>query len=115
MSNQPEHAPDLEFDLADRLRKSLRVSDISVQEMADYLEVSRNTVGRWLSGAGEPKRLYLRMWAMKAGVPLEWLQTGHIKNETPSPDGDGVSSPLPDLNRRPALYEFPVHRLAMAA
>lgn len=115
MSIQPEHASDLEFDLADRLRKSLRVSGVSVQEMADYLEVNRNTIGRWMAGSSEPKALYLRMWALRNKVPLEWLQTGQVKDETPSPDGDGVSSPLPDLNRRPALYEFPFHRVAMAA
>jgi hypothetical protein len=34
-----------EWDLADRMRKTLRASGTSVQEVADYFEVSRNTVG----------------------------------------------------------------------
>lgn len=33
-----------EWDLADRMRKSLRHSGVGVQEMADYLGVARNTV-----------------------------------------------------------------------
>jgi hypothetical protein len=36
------------WDLADRLRKTLRESGVGVQEMADYLEVSRNTVSAWI-------------------------------------------------------------------
>lgn len=42
------------WDLADRLRKSLRVAEISVHEMADYLEVSRNTVSAWMNGRTRP-------------------------------------------------------------
>jgi len=33
----------LEWDVADRMRKSLRVSGVGVQDMADYLGMSRNT------------------------------------------------------------------------
>lgn len=42
--------PDLGFDLADRMRKALRVSGVTVQQMADYLGVSRNTVSTWING-----------------------------------------------------------------
>lgn len=115
MSIEPISYEKLQFTLGDRLRKSLQAADMTSQEMADYLEVNRNTVSRWINDERTPKRIILRMWAMRVGVPVEWLETGEIKNETPSPDGDGVSSPLPDLNRRPALYEFPFHRVAMAA
>ena len=64
------------FDLADRLRKSLRAADVSVQEMADYLEVSRNTVGRWINGHTEPSGPVVRVWAMYTGVPYGWLRDG---------------------------------------
>lgn len=115
MSIEPIRHDLLRFSQGDRLRKSLQLADITSQEMADYLEVSRNTVSRWINDEREPNRSFVRLWALRTGVPLEWIETGEVKDETPSPDGDGVSSPLPDLNRRPALYEFPVHRLAMAA
>lgn len=38
------------WNTGDRLRKSLDHVEMSVQEMADYLEVSRNTVGNYISG-----------------------------------------------------------------
>lgn len=74
----------LDWDLADRLRKSLRVADISVQEMADTLEVSRNTVGNWMSGRRNPSGPYLRVWALRTGVPFRWLRDG----EAVGPDTD---------------------------
>ncbi|WP_408636117.1 helix-turn-helix domain-containing protein [Nocardioides baekrokdamisoli] len=64
---------DLQWDLADRLRKALRVSGVGVQEMADELEVERNTVGRYINGRGVPNRATLVVWALKTGVPIEWL------------------------------------------
>lgn len=76
------------FDLADRLRKSLRVSDVSVQEMADYLDVNRNTVGRWINGHNEPSGAVVRLWAMRTGVPYVWLRDG----ESPHQDGPGGGS-----------------------
>ena len=107
MSIEPVSFDQLKFTQADRMRKSLHVADMSVQEMAEYLDVSRNTVSRWINDEREPKRSFVRLWALRTGVPLEWLETGEVKDETPSPDGEGVStrSPLADLNRRPALYE----------
>lgn len=89
MSEQPISSESLEFDLGDRLRKSLRVSGISVQGMADYLEVSRNSVGRWLNGHGRPKRIYIRLWAYHVGVPVAWLETGDTTADGPPPGGGG--------------------------
>lgn len=104
MSQQPVEAALLQFDLHDRLRKSLQVADVSVQEMADYLEVSRTTVSRWINGGMEPKRPFLIMWAMRTGVPLSWLVTGRVKNETPSPDGEGVPDGASYQNRTDDLF-----------
>jgi transcriptional regulator with XRE-family HTH domain len=64
------------WDLADRLRKALRVGDIGVDQMARYLEVSRQTVGRWINGHNNPSPPALRMWAMLTGVDYEWLRDG---------------------------------------
>lgn len=63
-----------EFDLTDRMRKSLRVADMSVGEMAEYLDVARETVGRWLSEARKPSTQTLRLWATRTGVDYDWLR-----------------------------------------
>lgn len=70
------------------MRKALEVRSISVQEMASYLEVSRVTVSRWINGKQAPSKQTMRLWAMRTGVPLFWLETG----EAPSPSGDGASN-----------------------
>ena len=75
----------LHFDQADRLRRALRVSQISVQDMAAYLQVSRNTVTAWINGHNRPRRRDLAAFAMRTGFPLEWLETGRM----PGGDGDG--------------------------
>lgn len=64
------------FDLADRMNKALREGQVSVAEMAEYLGVHRNTLGRYLSGASTPKRQTLRLWALRTGVPFKWLESG---------------------------------------
>ena len=74
-----------EWDQADRMRKSLRSSGVGVQEMADYLGVSRNAVGTWINGRVNPSVQTLRLWALRTGVPFVWLQTG----KTPETDGPG--------------------------
>ncbi len=68
----------LEFDFVDRLRKALRISDKPVHEIAEDMELSRNTLSAWLSGRHRPKRRDLRMYAEITGVPLEWLETGEV-------------------------------------
>ena len=86
MSTAQLDVPGLEFDLADRLRKSLRYSGLSVQEMADYLGVSRNTAGRWINGHFTPSRAEQIAWALRTGVPVEWLATGLVHTKD-GPEG----------------------------
>ncbi len=79
----------LQFTQADRLRKSLHAADMTSQEMADYLGVNRNTVSRYINDERDPKRSILRLWAMRTGVPLEWIETGHVSGG--GNDGGGGS------------------------
>lgn len=66
-----------EWDLADRMRKSLRhAGGIEIQVMADYLGVSRATVSNWVNGHNRPNKPTLRVWAMRTGVPFAWLSDG---------------------------------------
>lgn len=63
-----------EWDLVDRLRKSLRHAGLHLHEMADYLGVSRNSVSNWMNGNYRPSQPALKLWAMRTGVPYEWLR-----------------------------------------
>ncbi len=67
-----------QFDLADRMRKALRVADLGVQQMADYLGVGRNTVSTWINGRIEPSVQTIRLWAIRCDVSYEWLRWGDI-------------------------------------
>ena len=76
MSESPAEHDVPAWDTADRMRKALRVADIGVQEMADYLGVSRTSASNWINGRIEPSVQTLRLWAIRCGVPFEWLASG---------------------------------------
>jgi len=60
-----------------RLRRALEYAGIGVAEMADELGVSRQTLTRWMHNDGVPIRsVYLKQWALRCGVPLEWITEG---------------------------------------
>lgn len=85
-----------------RMKMALAHADVSTQEMADYLEVSRDTIHRWTNDKGPVKRSTLLLWAMKTNVSLAWLQTG----VAPTPDGgEGQEYTSRDSNPEPADYE----------
>ena len=112
MTSSPAEGKVPQFDMADRLRKALREADLSVQDIAEYIGVSRNTVGAWINGRTVPNKASLMLWAMRTGVPLEWLRTG----ESPHQEGPGGGALLPagkasrsvlprlDSNQKPAGY-----------
>lgn len=81
---------------------ALRDAGVSVGEMADYLEVDRNTVSRWTSDRIKPKRQTLVAWSLKTGVPLEWLEKG----TAPDPVGPGGAESDDILLGRQRLYQL---------
>lgn len=95
MTQMPNGAA-LEFDLLDRLAKSLRVSGKSRDQLAADLGVHRNTIGNYLNGRTPVDRRTLVAWAVTTGVPLEWLEhgTGASGPTTPGP-GDGTEAGAP--------------------
>lgn len=103
MSEQTSIATVLEWDIADRMRKAMRVSGVGVQEMADYLGVARNTVSTWINGRIQPSQQTLRLWAIRCAVPYEWLKDGQT-HEGPPPGIRATGSGLPhlDSNQEPA-------------
>src|SRR5436190_9951656 len=58
--------------------------DVTVQDMADELGMSRGQVSRYLNDKGIPRRAVLVAWALRCGVPFEWLSTG--QEPAPAPD-----------------------------
>jgi transcriptional regulator with XRE-family HTH domain len=102
MSTSTDGLAAFQWDLADRLGKSLRVADMSAQDMADYLEVHRNTVGSWLNGRTTPNGAILKLWAMRTGAPYHWLRYGQ-QGKSGGPDGDGYPNPSdPDSPVQPS-------------
>lgn len=95
---QLAHDSRLEFDVADRMRRALRVSGLSRQEIADTLEVAPNTVTNWINGHTAIKDRDLRPFAMATGVPFEWLKYGYVATH-PHPDGDPTQNSQEITNR----------------
>lgn len=97
------------FGLSDRLAKALTVAHVSNAEMAQALDVSRNTITNYTSGRTKPSRLQLREWAVRTGAPLEWLETGTLKEVGPgsldlptSTVESGRLAPVIDITSRKA-------------
>lgn len=70
-----------------RLRRALEHANISVQDMARELGVDRRTVSTWANDRRKPSRANLVVWALRTGVPLEWLERG----DDPDLDANGMA------------------------
>lgn len=103
------------FDLADRLGKALQYGDVSVQEMARELGVSRNTVGNYINRRTNVPRAVMIVWALRTGVPLEWLQYGTDPSAPGTPDGDGVRMHYVLHGQRRPRSERPSYLTAIAS
>jgi transcriptional regulator with XRE-family HTH domain len=78
-----------QWDQADRMRKALRDSGISVYAIAGFLGVSRTSVSNWINGRVEPSVMTLRLWAQATGVSYRWLCHG---SDGPHPPSDIMHS-----------------------
>jgi transcriptional regulator with XRE-family HTH domain len=68
--------------------------------MADYLEVGRNTVSNYLHGRTQPSAAVLRVWALRCGVPYEWLAAGVEPEPSPTPPKVGSGAEKRASQRR---------------
>lgn len=66
----------LEFDLADRIRKAMRVSGLDQVELGALVGVSGSAVSGWARGKVTPARHYIERIASATDVPLDWLLNG---------------------------------------
>lgn len=79
-----------EWTEGDRLAKALRFNKVGVGEMADYLGVSRNTIGNYTSGRTPVDKRTRMLWAMRTGVPVEWLEHGTGPEHNGPDDGEAL-------------------------
>ncbi|WJZ04004.1 helix-turn-helix domain-containing protein [Corynebacterium freiburgense] len=96
----------LEFNLGDRLRKALEIADLTAIDMATYLDISKFTISRYINGKVPVPLQTLRLWSLRTGVPLEWLQTG--KTPTSDPDGGNTVGPV---GLEPTTYGLRIRRV----
>ena len=82
------------FTLADRLGKALKHGGVSVQQMADHLEVSRNTIGNYINGRGKtpPSKATLMVWAERCGVSYRWIRDGSVTESRCNPQASRVAT-----------------------
>lgn len=80
-----------EWTLGWRLQRALAHADMTTQTMADELGVTRSTISRWTNDHGAPPRaIYVKQWALRTGVPYEWLAYG-TADSTPPDQGNRTS------------------------
>lgn len=97
---QPTTDDRFEMHFADRLALAQRRSGLGVHEIADRIEVHRNTVGAWLNGRNRPRPRDLKAFALVTGYPTQWLETGDAPHTGGAPD----PSHLGESNSRPIHY-----------
>lgn len=78
MSEMQTHPTVPEQTIGWRLQMSLRHAGMKAEDMGRELGVSRGTMSRWLNDHGPVREIYLKQWALRSGVPFEWLKTGQI-------------------------------------
>lgn len=98
-SYQPGTIPDLNT-LPNRLRAARELTGMDQGEFAERAGLSRTGVNAAEGGKSTPRRSTLKLWALTSGVPLYWIETG----ETPSPDGEGVSTVRPEGFEPPTFW-----------
>lgn len=75
-----------------RMQMALRHGGVSTREMAEELGVTRETCSRWAHDKGAPPRAaFVKMWALRTGVPYRWIAFGEAESPRPS-DSDGGST-----------------------
>ena len=89
------------WDLADRMRKALRVASMSGGEMANYLDVDRRTVTAGGSTATRNRRRSrCASEALRTGVPFEWILKGQVNAQANEHYLDRSPCPVYTLNTR---------------
>lgn len=71
--------------VGDRLRKAREDAELSQNQLADEIGISRRSVSTYEASASPPKLPVLLAWSFRTHVPMEWIRDGI----DPGPDGPG--------------------------
>lgn len=106
-----------QFTLGDRLRKAREQAGVGVDEFASEIGVSRNTVTNYEKDHVKPRKIVMKAWALRTGVPIFWLETGIAP--TPSPSGDEIGASPDNVRSKglepPTFWLVPTLRRLQAA
>ncbi len=81
-----------EFTLGDRLRKARELTGLTVRQFAAEIGVSHGTITNAEGDRRGVRPITIKAYAMRSGVPVEWLQTGRTPTlPTDDPKGDPAS------------------------
>jgi len=69
--------------IGDRMRKARLYAGMTPAEMAEDIGRTPHTIGNYENGKTKAPLLVLRQYAIRTGVPLEWIQYGTIDGHTP--------------------------------
>lgn len=81
-----------EWTLGDRLRKAREHAGLNQMQMAKEIGIHRASVVNYEIGRTKPSRPVILSWALRCGVPFEWLSNGHVSPGQGGP-GSGISFP----------------------
>lgn len=62
------------FELRHYMARALEEAGLTTDDMARHLNCGPTTIRNYLRGRTRPNRGVLIAWAMKCGVPVEWLE-----------------------------------------
>lgn len=99
------------FGMRHRLALALETADVSNEQMADEVGKSVTTIRNYLGGRTHPGRAVLVTWALRCGVPFEWLAYG-VESDGPRDPAEQVNKTFPchtdDLAEQRARRSLPV-------
>ena len=74
MTESPLPAPAVPaWTLGDRMRKAREHAGLKQSELAEEIGVGRSTIVTYETDRSQPSRPVLLSWALRCGVPFEWL------------------------------------------
>ena len=98
-----------QFTRGDRLRKARSLTGLNTRDFAHEIGVSHGTITN--AEKDKPVRpITLKQWAVRTGVPVEWLEHG-IDPRTGGDDGGGNIAPSTassSLSSGPPTSSYPV-------
>lgn len=82
------------FEMRHRLQLAREYAGLGRGELAERMEISRNSILNAETGRTVPRKLVLNAWALACGVPVSWIITGNAPDGGPGPSsGLGIIRP----------------------